>query len=133
MNSAPSQVIITYYCNKKIINNDILSSPKVYNLDDIDKSIYVLSRPSKTPRSTSINLIMTMNAVKTLRSSAIVFVILFAASSVSHSRIGFDKYHNHKEMTDYLMQITDEFPNISSLYSIGQSVLSTYNASSYFI
>ncbi|XP_060880533.1 carboxypeptidase D-like isoform X3 [Metopolophium dirhodum] len=68
-------------------------------------------------------MIMTMNTVKALRSSAMVLAIVFAASSASHSRIGFDKYHNHKEMTNFLMQITDEFPNISSLYSIGKSVL----------
>ncbi|XP_001943589.2 carboxypeptidase D isoform X2 [Acyrthosiphon pisum] len=68
-------------------------------------------------------MIMTMDTIKALRSSAIVLAIVFAASSASHSRIGFDKYHNHKEMTNYLMQITDEFPNISSLYSIGKSVL----------
>ncbi|CAH1716001.1 unnamed protein product [Aphis gossypii] len=66
---------------------------------------------------------MIMNTVKALQSSAIVLAIVFVASSASHSRIGFDKYHNHKEMTQYLIEITEEFPNISSLYSIGNSVL----------
>ncbi|KAL4148944.1 hypothetical protein QTP88_003075 [Uroleucon formosanum] len=66
---------------------------------------------------------MIMNTVKALRTSAIVLTIAFVASSTSHSRIGFDKYHNYQEMTNYLMQITDEFPNISSLYTIGKSVL----------
>ncbi|XP_060840610.1 carboxypeptidase D-like isoform X2 [Rhopalosiphum padi] len=68
-------------------------------------------------------MIMIMNTVNALRSSIIVLTIVFAASSASHSRIGFDKYHNHKEMTNYLMEITEEFSNISSLYSIGKSVL----------
>ncbi|XP_022167083.1 carboxypeptidase D-like isoform X3 [Myzus persicae] len=68
-------------------------------------------------------MISTMSTIKALRCSAIVLAIVFVASSASYSRIGFDKYHNHKEMTNYLMQITDEFPNISSLYSIGKSVL----------
>lgn len=50
------------------------------------------------------------------------------ASSVSHRRynIGFDKYHNYMEMTNYLVNITQEFSNISSLYSIGKSVQSKY-------
>ncbi|XP_025204120.1 carboxypeptidase D-like isoform X2 [Melanaphis sacchari] len=68
-------------------------------------------------------MIMIMNIVQALQNSAIVLAIVFAASSASHSRIGFDKYHNHEEMTNYLKEITEEFPNISSLYSIGKSVL----------
>ncbi|XP_026814300.1 carboxypeptidase D-like isoform X2 [Rhopalosiphum maidis] len=68
-------------------------------------------------------MFMVVNIVNALRSSIIVLTIVFAASSGSHSRIGFDKYHNHKEMTNYLMEITEEFSNISSLYSIGKSVL----------
>lgn len=77
---------------------------------------------------------MIMNTVKALQGSVvIVAIIVIASSSASHFRIGFDKYHDHEEMTNYLMQITDEFPNISSLYSIGKSVLSTYNTTSYIL
>lgn len=83
----------------------------------------IVRRQYKTPPLTPIGL--TMNTVKALRSSAIMLVIVLVASSASHSRIGFDKYHNHKEMTHYLKEITEEFHNISSLYSIGNSVLST--------
>jgi len=56
---------------------------------------------------------------------AVILTAMFVVSYESH-RITFDKYHNHEEMTKYLKQIIDEFSNISSLYSIGKSVLSTY-------
>lgn len=65
-----------------------------------------------------------MDKIKTL-ATAVILATAFTVSLGSY-RIGFDKYHNHQEMTDYLTQITNEFPNISSLYSIGKSVLSTY-------
>lgn len=65
-----------------------------------------------------------MDINKTL-ATAIILAAAFTVSLESY-RIGFGKYHNHQEMTDYLTQITNEFPNISSLYSIGKSVLSTY-------
>ncbi|XP_025409980.1 carboxypeptidase D-like isoform X2 [Sipha flava] len=51
----------------------------------------------------------------------LLFATISNASSVSY-RIRFDKYHNYMEMTDYLENITKEFSNISSLYSIGKSV-----------
>lgn len=49
---------------------------------------------------------------------------MFVISLAEH-RIGFDKYHKHVEMTNYLKKITNEFSNISSLYSIGTSVKGT--------
>jgi hypothetical protein len=55
----------------------------------------------------------------------LLFATISNASSVSY-RIRFDKYHNYMEMTDYLENITKEFSNISSLYSIGKSVQSKY-------
>lgn len=62
-----------------------------------------------------------------------VFCTADASLESHHSRIGFDKYHNYDEMTDYLTKITDEFPDISSLYSIGNSVLSMYDVPIYII
>lgn len=62
-----------------------------------------------------------MNYVKIFNT---VMVLLMATTSLGSHRIGFDKYHNFEEMTDYLKKITNEFSNITSLYSIGKSVLS---------
>lgn len=58
--------------------------------------------------------------------AAAVFYSTDASLESHYSRVGFDKYHNYDEMTDFLTKITDEFSNTSSLYSIGKSVLSTY-------
>lgn len=58
--------------------------------------------------------------------STSLMVLLMTTASLGSYRIGFDKYHNFAEMTDYLKKITNEFSNISSLYSIGKSVLSKY-------
>lgn len=65
-----------------------------------------------------------MNNFKILSTAMIVATVV--AMSLGSYRIGFDKYHNYNEMTDYLKRITDEFSNISTLYSIGKSILSEY-------
>lgn len=57
--------------------------------------------------------------------AVVIIATAFTVSKGSY-RIEFDKYHNHDEMTDYLMKISKEFSNISSLYSIGKSVSSKY-------
>lgn len=61
------------------------------------------------------------NNIRTLI-TMVILAILFDVSLSSH-RIGFEKYHNYVETTEYLTKITNEFSNISSLYSIGKSVL----------
>lgn len=63
-----------------------------------------------------------MNSIGTSTAVVLAAIIFTGVSPESH-RIGFDKYHDYKEMTKYLRRITDEFSNISSLYSIGKSVL----------
>lgn len=65
-----------------------------------------------------------MNNFKIL-TSTFVLTVLFALSFGYH-RIEFDRYHHYEDMVDYLTQITDEFSNISSLYSIGKSVKSMF-------
>lgn len=65
--------------------------------------------------------------VDVLTAAVAVLATALADASLASYRIGFDKYHDYAEMTDYLTNITREFPNASSLYSIGKSVLSTLN------
>lgn len=62
-----------------------------------------------------------MNNIKS--TAVILAVIISTAVSSEFYRIGFNKYHNYEEMTEYLRRITYDFSKISSLYSIGKSVL----------
>lgn len=64
---------------------------------------------------------------RNLTATVILVAVCVIVSSAATRRITFDKYHNYEETTDYLVKIADEFSNISSLYSIGRSVLSMLN------
>ncbi|VVC33638.1 Hypothetical protein CINCED_3A006469 [Cinara cedri] len=63
--------------------------------------------------------------MNTIRSITVVILatVIMTAVALESRRIGFDKYHNYEEMTVYLRKITDEFSNVSSLYSIGKSTI----------
>lgn len=65
-----------------------------------------------------------MSCIKTLTVTVVLAAVL-TISSGSY-RIGLDRYHDHKEMTEYLVGITNKFSNISSLYSVGKSIQSMY-------
>lgn len=68
-----------------------------------------------------------MSTNTAVAAASFVIVVLYVPSlQTSPYRIGFDKYHDYREMTDYLTNITNEFSNASSLYSIGESILSAY-------
>lgn len=86
---------------------------------------YAIVIVSKRYKGIRIN----MNSIKILTS---VIILTTAIASLRSHRIGFDKYHNYGEMTDYLEKITSEFSNISSLYSIGKSVLSMHTKNNIF-
>lgn len=58
--------------------------------------------------------------------AVVLGAVALAGVSTAPYKLEFDKYHNYGEMTDFLANITDQFPGASTLYSVGKSILSTY-------
>ncbi|XP_050428707.1 carboxypeptidase D-like isoform X2 [Adelges cooleyi] len=61
--------------------------------------------------------------LRTLTVSTLLTIsIILKSSEVQSNRLTFNKYHDYVDLTKFVKAITEEYANISSLYSIGKSV-----------